>query len=115
MSARSSPARPFSCTATRAAVADLSIAVRFRLPAQSASTAVPTFTDMTRISTTLAGPPLEHDQQALPRSASWARRPLLLGLVARGVGGERGDEGLLGHLDAADHLHPLLAFLLLLQ
>src|SRR3712207_8893295 len=31
------------------------------------------------------------------------------------VGGERGHEGLLGDLDAADHLHPLLALLLLLQ
>ena len=30
-------------------------------------------------------------------------------------GGERGDERLLGDLDAADHLHPLLALLLLLQ
>src|SRR5680860_553442 len=31
------------------------------------------------------------------------------------AGGERGDERLLGDLDAADHLHPLLALLLLLQ
>src|SRR3954469_271456 len=29
--------------------------------------------------------------------------------------GQRGDEGLLGDLDPADHLHPLLAFLLLLE
>ena len=29
--------------------------------------------------------------------------------------GQRGDEGLLRHLDPADHLHPLLALLLLLQ
>src|SRR6185503_4067329 len=39
---------------------------------------------------------------------------LLVGL--RGFcGREGGNEGLLRHLDPADHLHPLLAFLLLLQ
>src|SRR5664279_3509601 len=31
------------------------------------------------------------------------------------LGGQRSDERLLRHLDPADHLHPLLAFLLLLQ
>src|SRR5665647_842844 len=42
---------------------------------------------------------------------------LLLGPApaGRGVVGQRGDEGLLRHLDPADHLHPLLAFLLLLE
>src|SRR5215216_1404526 len=38
-----------------------------------------------------------------------------LGLVAGLVGGQGGHEGFLGDLDAADRLHPLLAFLLLLQ
>src|SRR3712207_1259355 len=41
---------------------------------------------------------------------------LLLVLAGAGIpGGQRGDEGLLRHLHAADHLHPLLAFLLLLE
>src|SRR4029450_11667279 len=42
-----------------------------------------------------------------------AGRSLLGG--GRLVGGERGDERLLRDLDAADHLHPLLTLLLLLQ
>jgi hypothetical protein len=38
------------------------------------------------------------------------------GLLLGGVGGRQSsDEGLLGHLDPADHLHALLALLLLLQ
>src|SRR5450631_3552321 len=51
----------------------------------------------------------------ITRCHSW--RGLLLGPVpaGRGVVGQRGDEGLLGHLDPADHLHPLLADLLLLE
>src|SRR5690625_1910568 len=36
-------------------------------------------------------------------------------LAGRGVGGQRGDEGLRRDLDPADVLHPLLALLLLLQ
>src|SRR5690606_40212817 len=42
------------------------------------------------------------------------RSRLLLGRAGLG-GRQRGDEGLLGHLDPSDHLHPLLALLLLLQ
>src|SRR5687768_7963375 len=44
-------------------------------------------------------------------SAAW----LLLRLVTCRIGGQCGDEGLLGYLDPADRLHPLLAFLLLLE
>src|SRR6476646_9922777 len=51
--------------------------------------------------------------QMLCPSVSSQARSLLGG--GRLVGGERGDERLLGDLDAADHLHPLLALLLLLQ
>src|SRR5271165_5431571 len=36
-------------------------------------------------------------------------------LGLRGGGGQRGDEGVLRNVDPADSLHPLLAFLLLLQ
>src|SRR4051812_4647099 len=40
---------------------------------------------------------------------------LLLRVLALDVARERGDECLLRDLDAADHLHPLLALLLLLE
>src|SRR6185437_12548054 len=40
---------------------------------------------------------------------------LLLAVLALDLARERGDEGLLRNLDAADHLHSLLALLLLLQ
>src|ERR1700733_11402697 len=46
------------------------------------------------------------------RRSSWL---FLAAFVPRGVRGQCGDERLLRHLDAADGLHPLLAFLLLLQ
>ena len=43
------------------------------------------------------------------------RMPRLLLVLALDVTGERGDERLLGDLDATDHLHALLALLLLLE
>src|ERR1700691_3643619 len=46
------------------------------------------------------------------RLSSWL---FLAAFVSRGVGGQCCDERLLRHVDAADGLHPLLAFLLLLQ
>src|ERR1700728_1063464 len=46
------------------------------------------------------------------RLSSWL---FLAAFVSRGVGGQCGDERLLRHVDAADGLHPLFAFLLLLQ
>src|SRR5271156_6277678 len=46
------------------------------------------------------------------RLSSWL---FLAAFVPRGVRGQCGDERLLWHVDAADRLHPLLAFLLLLQ
>src|SRR5687768_13244696 len=48
------------------------------------------------------------------RRACPARGTLLL-FLALDVAGERGDERLLRHFDATDHLHALLALLLLLE
>ena len=45
----------------------------------------------------------------------WRGQPSCRTSRRSGPGGEGGDERLLGDLDAADHLHPLLALLLLLQ
>ena len=50
------------------------------------------------------------------RAAPGSGRPPGAGLLASVVTqAQRGDEGLLGHLDAPDVLHPLLALLLLLE
>src|SRR5699024_2192717 len=46
-----------------------------------------------------------------PGSSSSFLRPFL----ALHISGKRGDERLLGHFDATDHLHALLALLLLLE
>src|SRR5690606_3455617 len=142
-SARSSPARPFPPTETRPATGRLSIAVRLSRPAHSASTARPTLTERIRTPQGYGRRPpgrKRFSAASKGRAAAPSRRPapgpggrrrplahvpgalplvpgaLLLALVpGAGVGGQRRDEGLLGHLDPADHLHPLLAILLLLQ
>src|SRR5690606_14366468 len=63
----------------------------------------------TRAASRRAGP-------ARPRAAPGSLLRLVLGvLAARGVGGERGDEGGLRDLDGPDVLHALLTLLLLLE
>src|SRR4051794_19679764 len=60
--------------------------------------------------------PARSARSAAPPPSRASREALLLGLVgAAGVGGQRGDEGLLRDVDPPDGLHPLLALLLLLQ
>src|SRR5215203_3872016 len=104
-----SPATPATVsTARRSATGRLSMAVVSRSPRTSGMTAWTTLTD-----STVADPVGMCTRRGYPGVGGSGA--LLLCLLARGVGGESGDEGLLGHLDPADHLHPLLALLLLLQ
>lgn len=50
-----------------------------------------------------------------PGQPSWQSTQLLLLFGLALIGGERGDEGLLRHLDSAHHLHALFTLFLLLE